>query len=154
MDYQELKDNREEAIRRLTNEAEHMEEQLRDVNVCVQLLKASDGLYSQIDDLREEVARQEREIGELEEQLEQKDSEIEALKRELLEEKNHRLESENHDLAVEVITKPLEIHNHFEPGSNSQVFNDKVKGKFSKNRKINKEKREKKRWKGIVRKML
>ena len=154
MDYQELKDNKEEAIRRLTNKAEHMEEQLRDVNVCVQLLKASDGLFSQVDDLREEVARQEREIGELEDKLEQKDREIEALKRELLEEQNHRLESENHDLAVEVVTKPLEIHNHFEPGSNSQVFNEKVKGKFSKNRKVNKEKKEKKRWKGIVRKML
>ena len=151
MDYQELKDNKEEAIRRLTNKAEHMGEQLRDVNVCVQLLKASDGLFSQVDDLREEVARQEREIGELEDKLEQKDREIEALKRELLEEQNHRLESENHDLAVEVVTKPLEIHNHFEPGSNSQVFNEKVKGKFSKNRKVNKEK---KRWKGIVRKML
>ena len=57
----------------------------------------------------------------------------------------------------------MEIHNHFESGSNSQVFNDKVSGRFTKTEKLTKsEKLEKlkkkdkknKRWKKIVRKML
>ena len=154
MNYLELKAWRDDARRSLANEKEGLEERVRMVNGYERVLDTTDELFSQMDDLREEVARQEREIAELEGQLEQKDSEIDALKRELLEEKNHRLESENHGLALEVITKPMEIHNHFEPGSNSQVFNDKVKGKFDKKQKVNKEKREKKRWKKIVRKML
>ena len=154
MNYLELKAWRDDARRSLANEKEDLEERVRMVNGYERVLDTTDVLFSQMDDLREEVARQEREIAELEGQLEQKDSEIDALKRELLEEKNHRLESENHGLALEVITKPMEIHNHFEPGSNSQVFNDKVKGKFDKKQKVNKEKREKKRWKKIVRKML
>jgi hypothetical protein len=70
----------------------------------------------------------------------------------LLEARNQHLEAENQHLEAEVHAKPLEIHNHFESGSNSQVFNDKVNGKFI--RKQNDKKKNKKRWKKIVRKML
>ena len=49
------------------------------------------------------------------------------------EEKNRQLESERQHLETEVRAKPMEIHNHFEPGSSSQVFNDQVSGKFSRN---------------------
>lgn len=36
-----------------------------------------------------------------------------------------RLQEQQH-LETEVRAKPMEIHNHFEPGSSSQVFNDQV----------------------------
>ena len=56
----------------------------------------------------------------------------------------------------------MEIHNHFEPGSSSQVFNDQVSGKFTKNQNdksvINKKrndiKKGKKKWKKSIRKIL
>lgn len=155
MDYQELKAYRNEARRRVAYKKEQLEEQAREVNGDERALDAFDDLFSQLENLKEQVERQEREMSELEDQLEQKDSEIERLQRELLEERNQRLESEKHDLAVAATSsKPLEIHNHFEPGSHSQVFNDKVKGRFGKKPQASKMKKEKKRWKGIVRKML
>ena len=48
----------------------------------------------------------------------------------------------------------LEIHNHFEAGSSSQVFNDKVTSEFTRKQKQDKLKREQKKWKKIVRKVL
>ena len=79
-----------------------------------------------------------------------------------LESEKQQLESEKQQLETEVKAKPTEIHNHFEPGSSSQVFNDQVSGKFSRNQNgknnINRKrkdiKRNKKRWKKIVGKML
>lgn len=47
----------------------------------------------------------------------------------------------------------VEIHNHFEPGSNSQVFNDKVKGEFTKKKKAGKAGKGKKKWKKKGRRM-
>ena len=70
----------------------------------------------------------------------------------VLEARNEHLESERQHLEAEVHAKPMEIHNHFEPGSSSQVFNDKVNGKFS--RKQNDENKKKRRWKKMVRKVL
>ena len=52
----------------------------------------------------------------------------------------------------ELEQKQQEIHNHFESGSSSQVFNDKVNGKFTK--KQNDKNKSKKRWRKMVRKVL
>ena len=80
----------------------------------------------------------------LQEQVDAKQAKCDDLRRQLLEAENDRLEAE-------ASAKPMEIHNHFEPGSSSQVFNDKVNGKFEtaeKSAKKNKkEKKEKRRWK-------
>ena len=56
----------------------------------------------------------------------------------------------------------VEIHNHFESGSTSQVFNDQVSGRFPRTqidkRKLNKTrndiKKSKKKWKKTIRKIL
>ena len=65
------------------------------------------------------------------------------------------LEARNQSLEAEVNAKPMEIHNHFESGSSSQVFNDRVMGKFTRKQNNKKEKKEtKKRWKKIARKVL
>ena len=63
----------------------------------------------------------------------------------------------------------VEIHNHFESGSTSQVFNDQVSGRFTRDksmnardqidkRKLNKTrndiKKSKKKWKKTIRKIL
>jgi hypothetical protein len=85
----------------------------------------------------------------------QHEQEIDDLRRQLLDAKNRHLETE-------IRAKPMEIHNHFEPGSSSQVFNDQVSGKFTKNQNdksvINKKrndiKKNKKKWKKSIRKIL
>ena len=147
MEYQELKAWRDDASSRLANEIERLQEQLQAMMSYQQVLNATDELFSKIDDLEEEVERQQREIDDLDSQLEQKTRQTEKLERELLEAKNL-------NLSAEITAKPMEIHNHFESGSNSQVFNDNVKGKISQKRNVNKEKKAKKRWKKIMRKML
>lgn len=55
-------------------------------------------------------------------------------------------------LAAEPI--PMEIHNHFEAGSTSQVFNDRVMGKFTRKQKNYKKKKEPLKWKKIMKKVL
>ena len=96
-------------------------------------------------------------------ETQQKDAEIADLQRQLLEAQNQQLETEKQQLELErqhleaeVKAKPTEIHNHFGAGSTSQVFNDKVNGKFirKQNDKKNDKKKEKKRWKRIVGKVL
>ena len=116
-----------------------------------------------MDCLQEKIRRKKAHRCVLDEQLEQKDAEIAELQRQLLEAQNQQLETEKQQLEherqhleAEVKAKPMEIHNHFGAGSKSQVFNDKVNGKFirKQNDKKNDKKKEKKRWKRIVGKVL
>ena len=121
-----------------------MEEKSRQINGLMRVMEATEELFSENRHLEDELERRQEEIDDLNEQLEQQEQEIADLRQQLLETENQHLEAEVH-------AKPLEIHNHFESGSNSQVFNDKVNGKFI--RKQNDKKKNKKRWKKIVRKM-
>lgn len=152
---EQLKDWQDEARRGLNNRADRLRDEGRQVDCYLQVLDVSDKLLSQIDDLKEELERKQEEIDELEEQLEQKDREIADLRQQLLEAQNLQLESEKLHLEAESNAKPTEIHNHFEPGSSAQVFNDKVNGKFTRKQIVKKDKKDKKkRWKKIVRKVL
>jgi hypothetical protein len=112
-----------------------------------------------VDDLNEQLEQRGQEMDDMRRQHEQ---EIDDLRRQLLEAKNRHLETERQHLETEIRAKPMEIHNHFEPGSSSQVFNDQVSGKFTKNQNdksvINKKrndiKKNKKKWKKSIRKIL
>jgi len=150
----ELKVWRAEAKDGLRHEANRLEEKGRQINSYMRMLDAMDELVSEIEDLREESERKQEEIDDLSKELELKDKVIDDLQRQLLEAKNQHLESENQHLEAEANSKPMEIHNHFESGSRSQVFNDKVNGRFTRNQKVKKDKKDKKRWKKIVRRVL
>ena len=165
-----------EASRDVDDDMECLQEKCRRKKAHRIVLDAGREAFYQADELREQVERQQQEIDDLNEQLEQKDAEmanmrlqhqaeIDALQKQLLEAQNNHLESERQhlqsekqQLVAEVKAKPLEIHNHFGAGSNSQVFNDKVNGRFEKLEKLKKkdkkDNKDKKRWKKIVRKML
>ena len=65
-----------------------------------------------------------------------------------------RLNAELAAKVKEAYLRPAEIHNHFEPGSSAQVFNDKVTGKFTRKQNKKDKKDKKKRWKKIARKIL
>ena len=152
MNYEELKDWCADARRSVEREMDRLQEQQRTMGNHLQVLEAAGELLAEIDRLQDELEQKQSEIDMLNEQLERKEQEMADLQRQLLEAKNQRLESERQHLEAEVHAKPMEIHNHFEPGSSSQVFNDKVNGKFTKNK--NDKKKNKKGWKKIVRKML
>ena len=137
----------DEASRDVDDDMECLQKKFRRKEAHRRVLEAGRDAYLKADELRELVESQQAEIDDLNEQLEQKDAEmanmrlqhqaeIDALQKQLLEAQNDHLKSERQQLVAEVKAKPMEIHNHFEPGSSSQVFNDKV------------------RWKKIVRKML
>jgi len=149
---EELRAWQDQARSALRQEADRLEEKSRQINGLMRVMEATEELFSENRHLEDELERRQEEIDDLNEQLEQKEQEIDDLRRQLLEARNQHLEAENQHLEAEVHAKPLEIHNHFESGSNSQVFNDKVNGKFI--RKQNDKKKNKKRWKKIVRKML
>ena len=142
MNYEELKEEVRDARRALDSKCEETMERLQQMQGFSRVLEAAEQALDENAGLREEVK----------ELREQKDKEISNLKRQLLEARNEHLESERQHLEAEVQAKPMEIHNHFESGSSSQVFNDKVNGKFI--RKQKDENKKKKRWKKIVRKML
>lgn len=129
MTYEEFEFCYDQASRDLDDQIDSMQEKVERMGAHRRVLDAARDAFSKYDDLREQVDSQQQEIDDLHEQLE-----------------------------AEVKAKPLEIHNHFESGSSSQVFNDKVHGKFEKLMKSGKsekkEKSKKKRWKKIVRKML
>ena len=162
MNFEEMKDWCNDAQRSLGRELDRLQEQQRTMDNHLQVLEAADELLSEIVRQKDELVQKQSEIDNMTEQLEQKDQEIMELRQQLLEAKNQQLESERQHLETEVRAKPMEIHNHFEPGSSSQVFNDQVSGKFSRNQNgknnINRKrkdiKRNKKRWKKIVGKML
>ena len=159
----------DEALRRLRQDADRIEEEGRRNNVYTRLLEAAKEKISENDDLKEELDRKQEEIDDLSEQLEQRDQEIADLRQQLLEAQNlhlesekqqlesekQQLETEKQQLEAEVNAKPTEIHNHFESGSSAQVFNDKVTGKFTRNQNAKKDKKDKKkRWKKIAGKIL
>lgn len=162
----ELRAWQDEAMHGLRLEAERLEEKMQQINSYMRVLDAMEVLVSENEDLRDELERKQDDLDELNEQLEQKDKVIEDLRRQLqsetgnlrqllLEAKNHHLESEKQHWEAEANAKPMEIHNHFESGSSSQVFNDRVMGKFTRKQNNKKEKKEKKkRWKKIARKVL
>ena len=146
MDYKELVnlceevcDNMERAYDRKMDECKLMGDSLR-------VVKAFQEQFASVGDLREQLEQRDSEIDDLHEQIEQRDRRIAELERQVLEQKAKSLEEE-------VKAKPMEIHNHFERGSSSQVFNDKVTGKFAKQKKDKKTK-EPKKWKKMVKRML
>lgn len=154
----ELKDLLDEALKGLRQDADRIEEAGRKNNVYTRLFEAAREKIYENDDLKEEVERKQEEIDDLSEQLDQKDQVIADLRQQLLEAQNLQLESEKQHLVsekqhleAEVSAKPMEIHNHFEPGSSAQVFNEKVTGKFTKNKD---KKEKKKRWKKMARRIL
>lgn len=157
----EFKGGLDAALRELSHDTDRVEEEGRKINVYKRLFEAAKEHLSEIEDLKEELERKQTEIDDLEEQLEQRDQEIADLRQQLLEARNLHLESEKQQLETEklqleteVKAKPTEIHNHFEPGCSAQVFNDKVNGRFTRKPIVKKDKKDKKRWKKIVRKVL
>lgn len=166
MNFEEFDFYYNQASRDMDDDIDCIKEKAERMGAHRRMLEAARDAFLKYNDLKEQVDSQQTEIDDLNEQLEQKDAEmanmqremqaeIDALQKQLLEAQNEHLESEKQQLVAEVNAKPMEIHNHFEPGSNSQVFNDKVNGRFEKSEKLKKkEKKDKKRWKKIVRKML
>jgi chromosome segregation ATPase len=163
MNYEELKDWCDEARRSVGREMDRLQEQQLTMGNHLQVLEAAGDLLGEMERQKDELEQKQQEIDRLNEELEQKQQEMadlrrqheqetEALQRQLLEARNLRLEQERQHLEAEVHAKPLEIHNHFESGSSSQVFNDKVNGKFTK--KQNDKNKSKKRWRKMVRKVL
>ena len=157
----EFKGGLDAALRELSHDTDRVEEEGRKINVYKRLFEAAKEHLSEIEDLKEELERKQEEIDDLCEQLEQRDRETDDLRQQLLEARNlhlesekQQLESEKQQLETEVKAKPTEIHNHFEPGCSAQVFNDKVNGRFTRKPIVKKDKKDKKRWKKIVRKVL
>lgn len=159
VNFDELRDWSDGARRALDRERERMMEQMkmldglaRATEVVGDTLAENERLQAEVDDLNEQLEQRDQEIEDLRRQHQQ---EIDDLQRQLLEARNQHLETE-------VRAKPMEIHNHFEAGSSSQVFNDRVSGKFGKvqsdrnknNKKRNDIKKNKKKWKKTIRKML
>jgi chromosome segregation ATPase len=159
INFDELKDWSDGARRALDRERERMMEQMklldglaRATEVIGDIQAENERLKAEVDDLNEQLEQRGQEMDDMRRQHEQ---EIDDLRRQLLEAKNRHLETE-------IRAKPMEIHNHFEPGSSSQVFNDQVSGKFTKNQNdksvINKKrndiKKGKKKWKKSIRKIL
>ena len=132
---------------------ERLKDEYVEASAHDRVMDAVGDLFSEIDDLKDKVERQQAEIDDLEQQLDAKQTECDDLRQRLLESENKQLEQERRHLEAEVKAKPTEIHNHFGAGSSSQVFNDKVTGKFP-NKKEKKDKKEKKRWKKIARRIL
>ena len=149
MNYEELKDWCDDARRSVEREMERLQEQQRTMGNHLQVLEAAGELLAEIDRQKDELEQKEQEMTSM---CQQYQSETDDLQRQLLEARNEHLESERQYLEAEVYAKPMEIHNYFQSGSSSQVFNDKVNGKFS--RKQNDKQTKKKRWKKMVRKML
>jgi chromosome segregation protein len=159
MDVRMIEEWRDEARRALTHEAEALKEQLYQRQCYMQALDATEDLVKEVKELEDQVECQQQTIDDLNEQVEQRDAEI-AEKDAALAEKDAEIadlrgqlqDMRVRQLVAEPMPQPMEIHNHFESGSSSQVFNDKVNGKFI--RKQKDENKKKKRWKKIVRKML
>ena len=166
INFDELKDWSDGARRALDRERERMMEQMtlldglaRATEVIGDIQAENERLQTEVDDLNEQLEQRDQDIEDLRRQHQQ---EIDDLQRQLLEARNQHLETERQHLETEVRAKPMEIHNHFEAGSSSQVFNDRVSGKFGKvqsdrnknNKKRNDIKKNKKKWKKTIRKML
>ena len=134
-----------DAERELSREAERLEEKGQRIGGLMKVLEATEEILAENSSLREELERKDGEIDALREELEQKAKEMDELRRQLQEASSQHQESDSR-------AQTMEIHNHFEAGSNSQVYNEKVTGKFTyPNNKKNK-KKEQKKWKKRIRK--
>ena len=155
---------RDEARRALTHEAEALKEQLYQRQCYMQALDATEYLVKEVKELEDQVERQQQTIDDLNEQVEQRDAEI-AEKDAALTEKDAALAEKDAEIAdlrgrlqdmrdcqlvAEPMPLPMEIHNHFEAGSSSQVFNDKVTSRFEKYKKKDKKRKEQRKWKKTV----
>ena len=175
-DIQDLMAWQKDAERELSREAERLEEKGQRIGGLMKVLEATEEILAENSSLREELERKDGEIDGLREELEQKDCETDAL-REELEQKSRETESLREELerkAKEMDelrrqlqeassqhqesdsrAQTMEIHNHFEAGSNSQVYNEKVTGKFTypnNNKNKKNKKKEQKKWKKRSRK--
>lgn len=172
-DIQDLMAWQKDAERELSREAERLEEKGQRIGGLMKVLEATEEILAENSSLREELERKDGEIDALREELEQKDCETDALREELerkaketeslreeLEQKAKEMdelrrqlqEASSQHQESDSRAQTMEIHNHFEAGSNSQVYNEKVTGKFTyPNNKKNK-KKEQKKWKKRSRK--
>ena len=159
---------RDEARRAFTHEADALQEQLYQRQCYMQALDATEDLVNEVKELTDKVERQQQTIDELNEQVEQRDAEI-AEKDAEIADKDAEIADKDAEIAdlrgqlqdmrgrqfvAEPMPQAMEIHNHFEAGSSSQVFNDKVTGKFTKQQKDKKKKKEQWKWKKIMKKAL
>ena len=148
---------RDEARRALTHEADALQEQLYQRQCYMQALDATEDLVKEVKELENQVERQQQTIDDLNEQVEQRDAEI-AEKDAALAEKDAEIadlrgrlqDMRGCQLVAEPMPLPMEIHNHFEAGSSSQVFNDKVTSRFEKYKKKDKKRKEQRKWKKTV----
>ena len=137
-----------DAERELSREAERLEEKGQRIGGLMKVLEATEEILAENSSLREELERKDGEIDALREELEQKAKEMDELRRQLQEASSQHQESDSR-------AQTMEIHNHFEAGSNSQVYNEKVTGKFTypnNNKNKKNKKKEQKKWKKRSRK--
>jgi len=161
MDVRMIEEWRDEARRALTHEADALQEQLYQRQCYMQALDATEDLVNEVKELTDKVERQQQTIDELNEQVEQRDAEIAEKDAEIAEKdaeiadlRGQLQDMRGRQFVAEPMSLPMEIHNHFEAGSSSQVFNDKVTGKFTKQQKDKKKKKEQWKWKKIMKKAL
>ena len=152
---------RDEARRALTHEADALQEQLYQRQCYIQALDATEDLVNEVKELTDKVERQQQTIDELNEQVEQRDAEIADKDAEIADKdaeiadlRGQLQDMRERQFVAEPMPQAMEIHNHFEAGSSSQVFNDKVTGKFTKQQKDKKKKKEQWKWKKIMKKAL
>ena len=147
-DIQDLMAWQKDAERELSREAERLEEKGQRIGGLMKVLEATEEILAENSSLREELERKDGEIDALREELEQKAKETDELRRQLQEASSQHQESDSR-------AQTMEIHNHFEAGSNSQVYNEKVTGKFTypnNNKNKKNKKKEQKKWKKRIRK--
>ena len=137
-DIQDLMAWQKDAERELRREAERLEEKGQRIGGLMKVLEATEEILAENSSLREELERKDGEIDALREELEQKDCETDALREELeqkvkeMDELRRQLqEASSQHQESDSRAQTMEIHNHFEAGSNSQVYNEKVTGKFT-----------------------
>lgn len=161
-DIQDLMAWQNDAERELRREAERLEEKGQRIGGLMKVLEATEEILAENSSLREELERKDGEIDALREELEQKDCETDALREELerkakeMDELRRQLqEASSQHQESDSRAQTMEIHNHFEAGSNSQVYNEKVTGKFTypnNNKNKKNKKKEQKKWKKRSRK--
>ena len=147
-DIQDLMAWQNDAERELRREAERLEEKGQRIGGLMKVLEATEEILAENSSLREELERKDGEIDALREELERKAKETDELRRQLQEASSQHQESDSR-------AQTMEIHNHFEAGSNSQVYNEKVTGKFTypnNNKNKKNKKKEQKKWKKRIRK--
>ena len=137
-DIQDLMAWQKDAERELKREAERLEEKGQRIGGLMKVLEATEEILAENSSLRNELERKDGEIDALREELEQKSRETESLREELeqkakeMDELRRQLqEASSQHQESDSRAQTMEIHNHFEAGSNSQVYNEKVTGKFT-----------------------